>query len=151
MLEGKDYGDDIDFMVEEEGVLIMGIKFRCVYYSMDEMLELRVCFVLNDIVKFDFVNELIEEVEEYGWGGLVLNSDDEFGEEDGEEEEGFKKMVKKLYDFEGLDLVWIFEMLLKFGVFLIVEDWEMKKWKKIMKLVMKKLVMKKLVKVKGGM
>lgn len=144
--EGKDYGDDTDLMAEEEGALITGIKSRRAHHSTDETPELRVCFVPNDIVKLDLANEPIEEVEEHGRGGLALNSDDEFGEEDGEEEEGLKKTAKKPYDPEGPDLAWIPETLLKLGVPLTVEDWETKKRKKTTKPATKKPA-----KAKGGM
>ncbi|KAK0658292.1 hypothetical protein QBC41DRAFT_351419 [Cercophora samala] len=144
--EGKDYGDDADLMAEEEGALITGIKSRRAHHSTDETPELRVCFIPNDIVKLDLANEPIEEVEEHGRGGLALNSDDEFDEEVGEEEEGTKKTAKRPYDPEMTDLAWIPETLLKLGVPLTVEDWETKKRKKATKPPAKKTA-----KAKGGM
>ncbi|KAK4205734.1 hypothetical protein QBC40DRAFT_312053 [Triangularia verruculosa] len=144
--EGKDYGDDTDFMAEEEGALVTGIKNRRTHTSTDGTPELRVYFIPNDIVKLDLDDEPIEEVEEHGRAGLALNSDDEFDEDADEEEEGPKKPTKKAYDPEGTDLAWIPETLLKLGVPLTVEDWETKQRKKTVKQATKKAP-----KAKGGM
>ena len=112
--------EDIDSVQEEESSLVGAIKSRRAHASTDETPELRLSFIPTDIVGYDFQEEP-DEVISYGRDGLALNSDDDF---DAVAEDEARPAPKKPFSPTEPDLHWVPETIAKFGVPLMVEDWE---------------------------
>ncbi|KAI1820885.1 hypothetical protein F4861DRAFT_521195 [Xylaria intraflava] len=117
---------DVDAMGKEEGELVKSITSRRAHFSTDATPELRISFIPNNIVGYDFEQEP-DEVLDFGRDGLALNSDDEMGdpaEDEGEADSSGKSKAKKSYSPTEADLLWIPETVAKKGIPLMVENWE---------------------------
>ena len=112
--------EDIEAVQAEETSLVGAIKSRRAHASTDETPELRLSFIPTEIVGYDFQNEP-DEVISYGRDGLALNSDDEF---DAAAEDEARPTPKNPFSPTEPDLHWVPETIAKFGVPLMVEDWE---------------------------
>lgn len=118
---GGDRG--IEDQQKEEGQLARAITNRREHVSTDGTPELRVSFTPTEIVGYSFEEEPEEEIA-FGRDGIALNSDDEFdalAEEDGATA---KVGPRKPFNPTEPDLAWIPESVVKFGLPLMVEDWE---------------------------
>lgn len=118
--------DDPDVREKMQAKLVMSIKSRRTHFSTDATPEFRVVHVPNVIVGVDLDAEEDEPDIAHGRSGLALNSDDEveYQLEDGEDQP--KTGPTKVFDPSQPGLAWIPETVAKFGVPLIVEDWEAK-------------------------
>ncbi|KAI1341660.1 hypothetical protein F5Y15DRAFT_374895 [Xylariaceae sp. FL0016] len=117
--------DDMESLQQDEAELVKTITNKRTHFSTDATPELRLSFIPTSIVGYDFQNEP-DEVIDYGRDGLALNSDDDMEalvDEDGTESVT-KAGSKKPYIPTEPDLLWIPETVAKFGIPLIVEDWE---------------------------
>lgn len=123
--------DDLDLVRGLESCLVKGITTRRSHFSTDGITELRVSYIPIDMVPLDLDAEPEEVVEEYGRGGLALNSDDEFEEAAGQDADEVPSSQisrkKKPFDPSQPDVTWIPESIVKLGTPLLVEDWEASK------------------------
>ncbi|KAK7753794.1 hypothetical protein SLS62_004159 [Diatrype stigma] len=117
---GGQESEDISSIREGELELVNSISSKRAHFSTDTTPELRVSFIPTNIVGYDFQEEP-EEVISFGRDGLALNSDDEFGDE---AEAVATKTAKKPFSPTEPDLFWLPETIAKFGIPLMVEDWE---------------------------
>jgi Holliday junction resolvase YEN1 len=120
--------DDLGLVKTLESSLVKGITTKRSHFSAGGITELRVSYVPIDMVPLDLDAEPEEVVEEYGRGGLALNSDDEFEEAAGgdADEVPSSQASRKKKPFDPLqpDVAWIPESVVKLGTPLTVEDWE---------------------------
>ncbi|KAI0137436.1 hypothetical protein BJ170DRAFT_678283 [Xylariales sp. AK1849] len=116
---------DAERLEKEETNLVRAITNRREHFSTDATPELRVSFTPTEIVGYAFEEEAEEDIS-YGRDGLALNSDDDFealGEDEGAEAVA-KPRSRKPFSPNEPDLFWIPETVAKFGIPLMVEDWE---------------------------
>ncbi|EMR64200.1 putative flap structure-specific endonuclease protein [Eutypa lata UCREL1] len=121
---GDQGSEDISSIQKEESELVNSISSRRAHFSTDATSELRISFIPTNIVGYDFQEEP-DKVISYGRDGLALNSDDEFEALGEEEAEALAaRTPKKPFSPTDPDLYWIPETIAKFGIPLMVEDWE---------------------------
>lgn len=121
---GDQGSEDISSIQKEESELVNSISSRRAHFSTDATSELRISFIPTNIVGYDFQEEP-DEMISYGRDGLALNSDDEFEALGEEEAEALAaRTPKKPFSPTDPDLYWIPETIAKFGIPLMVEDWE---------------------------
>ncbi|KAH8203274.1 hypothetical protein TruAng_002572 [Truncatella angustata] len=114
---------EVEDMQGEEGKLVRAITTRREHLSTDATPELRISFIPNDIVGYNYEEEPEEEIT-YGRDGLALNSDDEFEAVADDDGTVAKPGARKPFSPVEPDLVWMPETIAKLGLPLMVEDWE---------------------------